>query len=1009
MPKSSRSRKKRKTGGNSRTRREQNTTDELLLASDHEAEQIVNECIDLLATADENPIELETPQGNEPPIQEGVPSTGGEQELAPSNELESQLTGEPEGIAANEPEGGTIGGPEAEFTIDEPEQGMLVAINPEFIADINEFERGTIDPDRREWEPKTTLGEPESQPFDALQSEFSEYIEPWRLTVNEPEPKPADELEPRAINESKPAAADGSVAQYIHELDPIVDFEIPSEQDRENFQKINITPFDEWESNFVRKQAEQRKEERADGSSRREPDNNSAPADHVDARSLADSSNVPGQQSSPQICAPVPQAPQPPSFFDPPLFSSPPHSSLWEPADFFPPLEPQPLATTLESHPPTEAAPEGISDNDIFSQFGIFPGADGLLAVMGRTDSPKRARGSRSCSPSTAITFSNLETGTGTSEGTTINVVDDPGSRPVTAGSVVPNEPRVPRDNQQSDPDYSPTNRFIITPYRPYRYRPRYVDASTQTDPIISVLDELVPENPWDRLGRLPEGSPRKLAPLLYPLGRGDPTYHLLVHGNSMGYEPREILEPLYSERPPSILEPRIPDPLFRMPYRMQPIVDLKWTQNNTQSVLGRKYNNWAGPGHRLGGRDEPQPQPQPQQGQERIVESHRPTLVPLVELLGQHQAPVQPLECNQNPGHRLGRNHNPEQQPEQNQNQGQKLEYNQNQGQQLRQNQYSEQELSHNQNQGQQLRQNQYPEHVQQLGPHQYPEQWPGYNQYSEQQQGYNQYPEQQPGYNQYPGQQPARHSQYQEQQPGYNQYPGQWLGHNQYPEQQPGHGQYPGEQPGYNQYLGQQLRDSQYPRQLSEYNQYPEQQPGHSQYPGQRPGYNQYPKQQPGYNQYPGQQTGSRNQTPREHRMENIRQVDIKTDQVNNEIIEPFGPSGIPRSRGQVDSNGRPIVNPVGHALQHQVRLQQEVEENVARLERERSGGSGEGEPSERGSPSAQNSRDSARDSIQPTEDSLQRTQDSTQGTSTSVGRWSGVVRKRKRNSPGWEEDDE
>ncbi|KAF3309812.1 hypothetical protein TWF173_010518 [Orbilia oligospora] len=1026
MPKSSRSRKKRKTGGNSRTRREQNTTDELLLASDHEAEQIVNECIDLLATADENPIELETPQDNEPPIQEGVPSTGGEQELAPSNELEPQLTGEPEGIAANEPEGGTIGGPEAEFTIDDPEQGMLVEINTESRAYINEFERGTIDPDGREWEPKTTLGEPERQPFDALQSEFSEYIEPWRLTVNEPEPKPADELGPRAIDESKPAAADGSVAQYIHELDPIVDFEIPSEQDRENFQKINITPFDEWESNFVRKQAERRKEERADGSSEREPDHNSAPADPVDAGSLVDSYNVPGQQSSPQICAPVPQAPQLPSFFDPPLFSSPPHSSLWEPANFFPPLEPHISATTLELHPPTEAAREGISDDDIFSQFGIFPGPDGLLAVMGRTDSPKRARGSRSCSPSTAITFSNSETGMGASEGATSNVVDDPGSRPVTADNVVPNESRAPRNNQQSDPDYSPTNRFIIRPYRPYRYRPRYVDASTQTDPIMSVLDELVPENPWDRLGRLPEGSPRKLAPLLYPLGKGDPAYHLLVHGNSMGYEPREILEPLYSERPPSILEPPIPDPLFRMPYRMQPIVDLKWTQNNTQSVLGRKYNNWAGPGHRLGGGDEPQ------QSQERIVESPRPTLVPLAELLGQHQAPVHPLERDQNPGHRLGRNHNPGQ-LEQNKNQGQQLEYNQNRGQQLghnqnqeqqlRRNQYSEQQLSHNQNQGhqlphnqnqgQQLRQNQYPEHVQQLGPHQYPGQQPaGHSQYREQRLGYNQYPEQQPGYSQYPGQRPE-----------YIQYSGQRLGHNQYPEQQQGHGQYPRQQLEYNQYLEQQVG----------YSQYPGQQPGHSQYPGQRPDHTQYSEQQPGYNQYPGQQPGSWNYTPREHQMENIRQVDTKTDQAENEIIELSGPSGIPRSRGQVDSDGRPIVNPVGHAcksisdelvrqrkeiredcsidreylhlVQRQVRLQQEVEENVARLERERSGGSGEGEPSERGSLSAQNSRDS----IQQTEDSLQRTQNSTQGTSTSVGRWSGVIRKRKRNSPGWEEDDE
>ncbi|KAF3157900.1 hypothetical protein TWF788_005128 [Orbilia oligospora] len=400
MPKPSRSRKKRKTGGNSRARHEQNTTDELLLASDHEAEQVVNECIDLLATADETPIELETPQDNEPPIQEGVPSTSGEQELAPSNELESQLAGEPEVIAANEYEGGTIGGPEAEFTIDDPEQGMLVEINPEFGASIIEFERGTIDFDGREWEPKTTLGEPERQPFDALQSEFSEYIEPWRLTINEPEPKPADELEARAIDESKPTSADGSVAQYIHELNPIVDFEIPSEQDRENFQRINITPFDEWESNFVRKQAEQRKEEQADGSSRREPDHNSAPADPADARSQADSSNVPGQQSPPQICAPVPQALQLPSFFDPPLFSSPPHSSLWEPANFFPPLEPQLSATTLESRPPTEAARE--------------------------------------------------ETGTGTSEGTTSNVVDDPGGRPVTTDRVVPNEPRVPRDNQQS-------------------------------------------------------------------------------------------------------------------------------------------------------------------------------------------------------------------------------------------------------------------------------------------------------------------------------------------------------------------------------------------------------------------------------------------------------------------------------------------------------------------------------------------------------------------------------
>ncbi|KAF3199853.1 hypothetical protein TWF191_004217 [Orbilia oligospora] len=989
MPKPSRSRKKRKTGGNSRARHEQNTTDELLLASDHEAEQVVNECIDLLATADETPIELETPQDNEPPIQEGVPSTSGEQELAPSNELESQLAGEPEVIAANEYEGGTIGGPEAEFTIDDPEQGMLVEINPEFGASINEFERGTIDFDGREWEPKTTLGEPERQPFDALQSEFSEYIEPWRLIINEPEPKPADELEPRTIGESKPAATDGSVAQYIHELNPIVDFEIPSEQDRENFQRINITPFDEWESNFVRKQAEQRKEERADGSSRREPVHNSAPADPVDTRSQADSSNVPGQRSSPQICAPVPQAPQLPSFFDPPLFSSPPHSSLWEPANFFPPLEPQLPATTLESRPPTEAAREGIRDDDIFSQFGIFPNADGLLVVMGRTDSPKRARGSRSCSPSTAITFSNLETGTGTSEGTTSNVVDDPGGRPVTTDRVVPNEPRVPRDNQQSDPDYSPTNRFITRPYRPYRYRPRYVDASTQTEPRISVLDELVPENPWDSSGRLPEGSPRKLAPLLYPLGSGDPAYHLLVHGNSMGYEAREILEPLYSERPPSVLEPRIPDPFFRMPYRMQPIVDLKWTQNNTQSVLGRKYN-WAGPGHRLGGRDEPQPQHQPQQGQERIVESPRPTLVPLAELLGQHQAPVQPLERNQVQGHRLGRNHHPEQQPGQNQNQGQQLEYTYNQNQeqqlrqnqyseqQLRQNQYSEQQLSHNQNQGQQLRQNQFPEHVHQLGPHQYTGQQPGSNQY----------PEQQPGYNQHPGER-LGHSQYREQQPGYNQYPEQRPGYNQHSEQQPGHSQHP----------GQQLRDNQYPGQQSEYNQYP----------GQQPGYNQYLGQQSGDNQYPGQQTGSRNHMPREHRMENIRQVDSETDQAKNEIIELSEPSGIPRSRRQVDSNGRPIVNPVGHAWQRQVRLQQEMEENVARLERERSGVSGEGEPSERGSPSAQNSRDSAQDSTQRTENSLQRTQDSTQGTSTSVGRWSGVVRKRKRNSPGWEENDE
>lgn len=70
-------------------------------------------------------------------------------------------------------------------------------------------------------------------------------------------------------------------------------------------------------------------------------------------------------------------------------------------------------------------------------------------------------------------------------------------------------------------------------------------------------------------MGRFGSDASKILQNAAHPLGRGDATYMKFVHGQDMGLDSRELLEPLYSENPPSIIEPPVAEPTFRSPMRI--------------------------------------------------------------------------------------------------------------------------------------------------------------------------------------------------------------------------------------------------------------------------------------------------------------------------------------------------------------------------------------------------------------------------------------------------------
>ncbi|KAK6515426.1 hypothetical protein TWF506_007761 [Arthrobotrys conoides] len=412
-------------------------------------------------------------------------------------------------------------------------------------------------------------------------------------TSIEQESTPVDEIEPRASEARlKPRSIndDGSIEQFPHTLGTMEDFGFLNE---EEIRRLNVTLYDEWEGDFISRQKPEH--EQAHGSPERGLDRISTHAAAAEAASpgLADDHNSPGwlSSNSPKIYAPAPQQPS----FDPSLFGITPS----------PPSTPSPpIYKLFFPRPKTPVQDAGQIDDPEGTDNGGNP-----TSSVSNEPEPNMGHPSTDTEdlpqeiPSLPAEF--------TSGGHSVNVVGGDDKYDVVSfhGPVHGRDSPISRLLGEAF-----VNRYQIRAGFRFNFLTPSDGASTQTDPHPdlghqhSVLDDLVPQNPWDCSGQLPPGSPRKLPPILYPVGRGDSAYNMIPRGDLYPHG-HGLLEPLYSEYPPLILEPQIPEPDFPMPLKMQPDTGVRWAPINTQSTLWQEYR--SGPDPESIPKRKPKPPPQ--------------------------------------------------------------------------------------------------------------------------------------------------------------------------------------------------------------------------------------------------------------------------------------------------------------------------------------------------------------------------------------------------------------